>query len=161
MTSFEYKNLKINKKSNIPGVVPTIPSSDYHTDGTWIATDLYQGELFVNTYDEKIWMRCDNRIIQLSSVPSNYIGVPKAITASYSMLVTDTYLFGNTTSNVDLYLVNASTYSYHILTIKNINIGEINVIPYGTNKIDGESNMILTQYDSMSIVAATSKWYII
>ena len=34
------------KRSTITATVPTVPSSNDHTDGTWIATDIYKGELF-------------------------------------------------------------------------------------------------------------------
>ncbi len=43
-TSVERRVVKI---SSIAGEVPTIPASDDHTDGSWIATDVYVGELFL------------------------------------------------------------------------------------------------------------------
>ena len=48
--------LKI-KQCNFTGVEPTIPLSDDHTDGTWLTTDIYPGELFINVVDEKVWFR--------------------------------------------------------------------------------------------------------
>lgn len=36
---------------------PTIPSSSDHTDGTWLATDLYIGEFYMNTTNGKIYTR--------------------------------------------------------------------------------------------------------
>ena len=39
------------KRSTVTGAVPTVPSSNDHTDGTWIATDIYKGELFYNQAD--------------------------------------------------------------------------------------------------------------
>jgi hypothetical protein len=50
------------KRSTITGTVPTVPSSNDHTDGTWIATDIYKGELFYNQSDGVLWTRGDSGI---------------------------------------------------------------------------------------------------
>ena len=47
----------IQKYSTVTGVVPTAgPTSDF-TDGTWTATDIYEGEIMANVSDSKVWMR--------------------------------------------------------------------------------------------------------
>lgn len=63
--NIEYWRL-VNKYTTISGVGPTIPPSQDHNDGTWNATDIYIGELFINTTDDKIWMRTENGIRQIS-----------------------------------------------------------------------------------------------
>jgi len=50
------------KRSTVTGAVPTVPSSNDHTDGTWIATDIYKGELFYNQADGVLWSRDDNGV---------------------------------------------------------------------------------------------------
>ena len=50
------------KRSTIAATVPTVPSSSDHTDGTWIATDIYKGELFYNQADGVLWTRGDSGI---------------------------------------------------------------------------------------------------
>jgi hypothetical protein len=55
------------KKSYIYGIVPTIPSTQFHTDGRWLDTDIYQGELYINMVDNKFWFR--NGKDQLIEVP--------------------------------------------------------------------------------------------
>ena len=50
------------KRSTVTGAVPTVPSSNDHTDGTWIATDIYKGELFYNQADGVLWTRGDSGI---------------------------------------------------------------------------------------------------
>jgi len=50
------------KRSTVSATVPTIPSSNDHTDGTWIATDIYKGELFFNQADGILWSRDDNGV---------------------------------------------------------------------------------------------------
>jgi hypothetical protein len=50
------------KRSTVTATVPTVPSSNDHTDGTWIATDIYKGELFYNQADGVLWTRGDSGI---------------------------------------------------------------------------------------------------
>ena len=56
----------IMKYSTISGVEPTIPLSADHNDGTWLPTDIYIGEIFVNSADDLTWIRTNNGIIPLS-----------------------------------------------------------------------------------------------
>jgi hypothetical protein len=60
------------KYSTISGQEPTIPLSDDHTDGTWLPTDLYIGEIFMNSNDDKVWVRTDNGIIPLGGTGGSY-----------------------------------------------------------------------------------------
>lgn len=53
------------KYSTISGQEPTIPLSDDHSDGTWLPTDIYIGEFFMNSSDDKLWIRTDNGIVPL------------------------------------------------------------------------------------------------
>jgi hypothetical protein len=58
----------IPKRSLLPGVTPTIPASgagEFHTDGGWIATDLYNAEFFVNSADKKLFFRADDEIREI------------------------------------------------------------------------------------------------
>ena len=50
------------KRSTVNSTVPTVPSSSDHTDGTWVATDIYKGELFYNQADGVLWTRGDSGI---------------------------------------------------------------------------------------------------
>ena len=107
------------KRSTVSGVVPTIPSSAAtdvydHTAGGWLATDLYVGEFFMNTADDKLWFRSDNGInllgysgmtsqfIDLTDTPSSYtssagmfVAVNSGATGLEFKSVTDTDTFGN------------------------------------------------------------------
>jgi len=49
----EYKRIVIKKGTG----VPTIPTNNDHTSGTWLATDLYVGEFYMDTATDKIYMR--------------------------------------------------------------------------------------------------------
>lgn len=53
----------IQKRSDISGQLPTIPSNDDHTTG-WLDTDIYKGELFINMADVRAFTRNDASIIE-------------------------------------------------------------------------------------------------
>lgn len=53
------------KSSTVASVVPTVPASNDHTDGTWLTTDLYKGEVFINQADGKVYTRVASGIIQI------------------------------------------------------------------------------------------------
>jgi hypothetical protein len=50
------------KKTDSAGAAGTVPSSDDHTDGTWLETDLYDGEALINTTDRILYMRCGAQV---------------------------------------------------------------------------------------------------
>jgi hypothetical protein len=49
----------ISKLSDVEGEKPTIPPSDNHRDGSWVSTDIYKGEIFVNQADGLVWTRAE------------------------------------------------------------------------------------------------------
>lgn len=53
------------KRSTTAGVVPTIPATSSHTDGTWVASDIYSGETFVNTVDKRAFVRLGSDIKEI------------------------------------------------------------------------------------------------
>lgn len=53
------------KRSTTAGVVPTIPATSNHTDGTWTATDIYSGETFVNTVDKRAFVRLGSDVKEI------------------------------------------------------------------------------------------------
>ena len=54
--SLNIQDSKMQQKLvTIPGIEPTMGTSSDYTDGSWLDTDIYQGELFVNIADERIW----------------------------------------------------------------------------------------------------------
>ena len=62
---------QVLKGTNIANAIPTLPSSNDHTDNTWLTTDLYDRELFVNTTDKKIWVRTGTTFTELKKPMSN------------------------------------------------------------------------------------------
>jgi hypothetical protein len=55
------KRIIIKKGSGIA----TVPSSSDHRDGTWLATDIYMGEFYMNTADGKIYTRTSSGIEEI------------------------------------------------------------------------------------------------
>ncbi|MAX80400.1 MAG: hypothetical protein CL843_09510 [Crocinitomicaceae bacterium] len=59
---------RIEKYTTTSGESATIPSSNDHTDGTWIPTDIYEGELFINLIDGIVFTREGSNIIALGRI---------------------------------------------------------------------------------------------
>ena len=55
------------KVSDVTTEVATIPTTNDHTDGSWLNTDIYVGELFLNITDDILQTRTDAGIITLNS----------------------------------------------------------------------------------------------
>jgi len=53
------------KRSTTAGEVPTVPGSSSHTDGTWIPTDIYEGEAFLNVTDARLFTRAGSTIKEI------------------------------------------------------------------------------------------------
>ena len=53
------------KRSTIAGTTPTVPASSSHTDGTWVSTDIYEGEMFLNTADARLFTRQGSNIKEI------------------------------------------------------------------------------------------------
>ena len=61
----EFKRMVL-KLSDVETEVATIPLSNDHTDGTWLPTDIYEGELFLNIIDNVLQTRTDSGIVTLN-----------------------------------------------------------------------------------------------
>lgn len=53
------------KRSTVANTEPTIPASSTHTDGSWVNTDIYSGEAFVNTTDQRMYVRTGANIKEI------------------------------------------------------------------------------------------------
>lgn len=62
----EFKRMVL-KLSDVETEVATIPLSNDHTDGTWLPTDIYEGELFLNIIDNVLQTRTDSGIVTLNA----------------------------------------------------------------------------------------------
>ena len=96
----EFKRM-ILKVSDVTTEVATIPTTNDHTDGSWLNTDIYIGELFLNITDEVFQTRTDVGIVTLNG---NTSAVTGSGTANYISKWTgattqgDSLIFDNGTS---------------------------------------------------------------
>lgn len=67
MAKIEQYSRIINHAISTSGAVFTVPTSNDHTDETWLATDLYVGEFGVNVTDDKVYVRTSNGIIPVAT----------------------------------------------------------------------------------------------
>ena len=122
------------KRSTVNSTVPTVPSSNDHTDGTWIATDIYKGELFYNQADGVLWTRGDSGIeciqgtakltiatadvLQLNTTPIEIVAAPGAgyaievLSASFKMVYVTTQYATN--FNIQILTSGANTQQLEI-----------------------------------------------
>lgn len=82
------------KRSSTTTTEPTAAPSADHTDGTWVATDLYVGELFTNVADDTMYIRTDNGIRQLPVSRSQVIATGDVLTSNSSPVVLATGIAG-------------------------------------------------------------------
>ena len=61
------------KRSTVANDTPTIPASSSHTDGSWINTDIYSGEAFLNTVDQRMYVRTGANIKEIQ-FQNNWVG---------------------------------------------------------------------------------------
>ena len=61
------------KRSTVANDTPTIPASSSHTDGSWINTDIYSGEVFLNTVDQRMYVRTGANIKEIQ-FQNNWVG---------------------------------------------------------------------------------------
>jgi hypothetical protein len=55
----------ITKNTSEVNATPTIPNSNDHTTGQWTKYDLYVSELYLNSVDDKLWIRTNNSIREI------------------------------------------------------------------------------------------------
>ena len=53
---------------------PTVPTSNDHTDGTWTASDIYEGELYLDTTNGLNYTRYDDTIVELFPTSTGLAG---------------------------------------------------------------------------------------
>lgn len=162
----------VEKISTVPGQIPTVGPSFDHTDGTWIPSDVYEAEFFVNTADEKIYMVINGTVFELTT------GGPVVVPNLASVLAA-----GNTTGandieiDIDQTIINSSSdasislgtttnpNNIDIITTQEIHITgnatgvtkELNMVSgFQEIKTTNGTNIVKTQYsDTNAITSAT------
>lgn len=110
----------VQKRSSVAGVVPTVPASNDHCDGTWIATDIYASELYYNEADNILYTRDDTGIVVIggrqsyvttANIPNGGGGVTIQVPIAYKGTVQDVSVWSaNILLNVTVIRGNDGTY---------------------------------------------------
>lgn len=146
------------KRSTVSGEVPTIPGSSTHTDGTWIPTDIYEGEAFLNTADARLFTRAGSTIKE--------IGLQNSLVGTYqyaTKTLTSAQILALGTAPVTLITAPGTG---RAIWVKNVYTRlNFNTTAYNTNtlyiKLDGASDNVgeMSQYLN-STVSRFGKFYI-
>lgn len=99
----EYSRLLL-KRSGIPGEVPTFTTGT--TLNEMIPTDLFVGEMYLNTADDLMWVRTDNGILPIALSGMTGTTIPTLL----EVLGT-----GNITGGFDIYVSSGTTIQYEAL----------------------------------------------
>jgi len=75
----EYSRLLL-KRTNIAGVVPTIPPVSATTLNQFTPTDIFVGEMFANVEDDRFWIRTNTGIVELNTSGSTGTTVVPTLT---------------------------------------------------------------------------------
>ena len=64
---------QVQKRSTTPGEIPTLGESDDHTDGTWLDTDVYDGEFFANLADGKLFIMLGGEVYEFGVKKQTFV----------------------------------------------------------------------------------------
>lgn len=145
----------ITNKTNIPNQEPTVSIYDDIESGKWIDTDIFEGEMYLNTYDERMWFRnSSKKTVEIPTLNSDLKIKEKYLPDIYGKLNYKGFF------NATLPLPNAVKGDYYIIS-ENCNveyvdylIGDLIVFNNNWGKIDNHINKINTCdiiYDKKSL----------
>lgn len=107
----------IHKRSNNASDLPTIPPNNDHTTG-WLNTDIYIGELFLNTSptEPKMWFRNNNGITRIATLDNNGKLLKDQLTSNEHNIIHEYSSNDNkiTNINIDTQYINISCISSSI-----------------------------------------------
>lgn len=110
----EYSRLLV-KRSNTPGTTPSVPPITATTLNDFTPTDLFVGEMFLNTSDDLLWVRTDNGIAQIGLTGFTGTTIPGLtqvlnsgnLTFGYDIIISsgDTIIWSGLPVNTPTYLL--------------------------------------------------------
>jgi hypothetical protein len=101
MSQTEYSRLLL-KRATFPGITPTIPTGSTISN-TWLPTDLLEGELYLNSADDRLFVRTANGIKEIS-----ISGISSANDYTTSAYLSGSTVFFNRTDLANAYSVDLS-----------------------------------------------------
>jgi hypothetical protein len=100
----EYSRLLL-KRSTLTGEVPTVPPLSAVTLNQFTPTDLFVGELFLNSVDDLMWVRTENAILP--------IALSGSTGTTGSQTLTQVLNEGNTTGGFDIIVSSGNTVQFN------------------------------------------------
>ena len=146
-----YDARQIQKRSTVPGAVPTVAPSNNHLDGTWGVNDIYEGELFINIPDQKIFMRCATTIVDITATIAGITTASNGLTLSGS----DVKLGGTLTANTAI----NGAFNFNIGNVTPIT--SFNVTSSGTISLTNLSNSQVSLGLNLTLISVGAKVQII
>lgn len=157
----EYRRL-IQKTSNVASEVPTVPASNDHTDGSWSATDIYKGELFWNSVDQKLYTRGDSGIILL--LDNQLLLETTEKTGSHTLVLADagSVIPFNSASSVNLTIPPAESVNFPVGTqiiVANDGAGVVSIVlGSGVTTKGMTGSELATETQGSLVKTGTNEW---
>jgi hypothetical protein len=153
----------VTKTATTGGVVPTIPPTNDHQDGSWLDTDVYVGELFWNSSDALLYTRDDNdNVILINGAGDGKISGVITVEVDRTLLLTDAnklIRLDGTTDRVFTVPPNSSV-AFDIgvqILVQRINTAELDIatgVGVTINSVDG--NLSLDGQNAMAVLIKTN-----
>jgi len=149
----------INKKGS---GVATVPTSADHRDGSWIATDIYDGEWYLDTDTGYAYTRNGAAIIPLyvGIAPAGTIGTVN--TSPHAAGPYETILVNSTVTNIKIDLPAAATSTTKFVVKKISALNTVLIDPNGAETIEGLTDYTLYLLsETVTIQSDGTAWYIL
>ena len=149
----------INKKG---AGIATVPTSPDHRDTSWLSTDIYEGEWYLDTDTGYAYTRNGGAIIPL------FVGIPPLGTigtvssSPHGAGAYETILVDATGGNIKVDLPTAVGVAGLKFNIKKIDASSNTVLvdPNGAQTLDGLSDLTISaQYRSYTIISDGANWF--
>ena len=162
MSCYDQKRRLINKKGN---GVPTVPATSDHRDGSWLATDIYEGEWYLDKDTGTAYTRNGSSIVSLSGSP---LPTVTSITFADSPFTPatkkETILVNSAGGSIKIDLPASTTSQQAHYTIKKIDASTnpILVDPDGAETIEGATDYTLDEENQVvEIICFGTNWFIL
>ena len=149
----------INKKGS---GIATVPVSSDHRDGSWIATDIYAGEWYLDEDTGFAYTRNGNSIIPL------YVGIPTSGTigtvnsSPHAAGPYETILVNSTGGSIKIDLPAAATATSKFVIKKISALNTVLIDPNGAETIEGIGDYTLyLNTETVTIQSDGTAWYIL
>jgi len=152
----------INKKGN---GIATVPASADHRDGSWLSTDIYEGEWYLDTSTGIAYTRNGSNIIQFTGTSSEVVtNINFADSPFTPTTKKETILVSSAGGSIKIDLPPSASNEGALYRIKKIDAttNPILVDPDGSETIEGATDYTLNQQNQVvEIICFSTNWFIL